>query len=173
MMAQEKIKEFDSNEVKKRIVQSRVRLLMNHAFFGNMATRLIIKDATDWCPTAATDGKHLYYNKNFLGALPDPELDFVIAHEVLHCVYDHFDRRATRDGQYWNMAGDYVINNDLKKQGVGQMPSVGLWDPKYDEKYTEEIYDDLYARQVDKQETLDMHIDQLVEELEKNGRISS
>ena len=47
MMAQEKIKEFDSNEVKKRIVQSRVRLLMNHSFFCNMATRLIIKDATD------------------------------------------------------------------------------------------------------------------------------
>jgi len=162
-------KEFDTNEVKKRIVQSRVRLLMNHAFFGNMATRLIIKDATDWCPTAATDGKHLYYNKNFLGALPDEELDFVIAHEVMHCVYDHFDRRATRDPQYWNMAGDYVINNDLKNQGVGKMPEVGLWDPMYHEKYTEEIYDDLYARQVEKQETLDMHLDQLIDQMEKNG----
>lgn len=166
---QKQIKEYDSNEVKKRIVQSRVRLLMNHAFFGNMATRLLIKDATDWCPTAATDGKHLYYNKNFLGALPDEELDFVIAHEVLHCVYDHFDRRATRDPQYWNMAGDYVINNDLKNQGVGKMPEVGLWDPKYHEKYTEEIYDDLYTRQVDKQQTLDMHIDQLLDQIEKNG----
>ena len=55
-----KIKEYDAEEVKKRIVQSRVRLLLNHPFFGNLATRLLIKDATDWCPTAATDGKHLY-----------------------------------------------------------------------------------------------------------------
>ena len=164
---QKQIKEYDSNEVKKRIVQSRVRLLMNHAFFGNMATRLLIKDATDWCPTAATDGKHLYYNKNFLGALPDEELDFVIAHEVLHCVYDHFDRRATRDPQYWNMAGDYVINDDLKNQHIGKMPEVGLWDPSYSDKYTEEIYEDLYARQVEKQETLDMHMDKLIEEMEK------
>ena len=78
MMAQEKIKEFDSNEVKKRIVQSRVRLLMNHAFFGNMATRLIIKDATDWCPTAATDGKHLYYNKNYSFFSPNLEFCFIV-----------------------------------------------------------------------------------------------
>ena len=35
------------------------------------------------------DGKHLYYNKDFLGAFDDAELDFVIAHEVMHCVYDH------------------------------------------------------------------------------------
>ena len=75
----DKVKEYDSDVVKKRIVQSRVRLLLNHPFFGNLATRLIIKDASDWCPTAATDGRHLYYNKDFLGAFDDPELDFVIA----------------------------------------------------------------------------------------------
>ena len=56
----DKVKEYDSDVVKKRIVQSRVRLLLNHPFFGNLATRLIIKDASDWCPTAATDGRHLY-----------------------------------------------------------------------------------------------------------------
>ena len=166
---EDKIKEYDSEEVKKRIVQSRVRLLLNHPFFGNLATRLLIKDATDWCPTAATDGKHLYYNRNFLGAFEDPELDFIIAHEVMHCVYDHIERRATRDAQYWNMAGDYRINDDLKKQNIGRMPKVGLHDPRYEENYTDEIYQDLYANQKDKKQTLDMHIDQLLEELEKNG----
>ncbi len=164
-----KIKEYDAEEVKKRIVQSRVRLLLNHPFFGNLATRLLIKDATDWCPTAATDGKHLYYNKDFLGAFDDAELDFVIAHEVMHCVYDHIDRRATRDAQYWNMAGDYRINDDLKKQGIGRMPKVGLHDSKYEENYTDEIYQDLYSNQKDKKQTLDMHIDQLLDKLEEQG----
>ena len=115
MQTQTKQKEYDSEQVKRSIVQSRVRLLLNHPFFGNLATRLLIKDATDWCPTAAVDGKHLYYNKNFLGALDEKELDFVIAHEVMHCVYDHLERRNTKDPQYWNMAGDYVINRDLIK----------------------------------------------------------
>ena len=164
-----KIKEYDSEEVKKRIVQSRVRLLLNHPFFGNLATRLLIKDASEWCPTAATDGKHLYYNKDFLGAFDDAELDFVIAHEVMHCVYDHIDRRATRDAQYWNMAGDYRINDDLKKQGIGRMPKVGLHDHKYEENYTDEIYQDLYSNQKDKKQTLDMHIDELLDRLEKEG----
>ena len=166
----DKVKEFDSDVVKKRIVQSRVRLLLNHPFFGNLATRLIIKDASDWCPTAATDGRHLYYNKDFLGAFDDPELDFVIAHEVLHCVYDHMERRGSRQADYWNMAGDYVINRDLKDQHIGRMPKVGLYDDKYRENYTDEIYDDLFTKQKKVQKTLDMHIDELVKKIDENQK---
>ena len=169
----EQVKEYDSEEVKKRIVQSRVRLLLNHPFFGNLATRLLIKDATEWCPTAATDGKHLYYNKDFLGAFDDAELDFVIAHEVMHCVYDHIDRRGTRQADYWNMAGDYVINRDLKMHNVGRMPKVGLYDDRYRENYTDEIYDDLHQNQKEVQQTLDMHIDKLLEEMEKQDNEGS
>ena len=168
--AVKKVETFDADEVQKRIVHSRVRLLLNHPFFGNLATRLIIKDASDWCPTAATDGKHLYFNKDFLGALDNEELDFVIAHEVLHCVYDHFVRRETRDGQYWNMAGDYVINKDLKEQGIGRMPKVGLYDPQYHDMYSEEIYDDLFKNKKEVKATLDMHIDQLIDEMKKQGK---
>ena len=169
----EQIKEYDSEEVKKRIVQSRVRLLLNHPFFGNLATRLVIVDATEWCPTAATDGKHLYYNKDFLGAFDDAELDFVIAHEVMHCVYDHIDRRGTRQADYWNMAGDYVINRDLINQNVGRMPKVGLYDDRYRENYTDEIYDDLHQNQKKVKQTLDMHIDKLLEEMEKQDQEGS
>jgi len=165
-----KQKEYDSEQVKRNIVQSRVRLLLNHPFFGNLATRLIIKDATDWCPTAAVDGKHLYYNKNFLGALNDNELDFVIAHEVMHCVYDHMERKATRDAQYWNMAGDYVINRDLVNQGIGVMPKEGLFDRQYNDMYTDEIYDHLMETQPPVKQTLDMHIDKLLDEMDKKEK---
>ena len=47
-------------EVLDKIIVARVGLLLRHPFFGNMATRLIIKECDDWCPTAATDGRHLY-----------------------------------------------------------------------------------------------------------------
>ena len=38
-----------------KIVVARVGLLLRHPFFGNMATRLKIEDASEWCATAATD----------------------------------------------------------------------------------------------------------------------
>jgi hypothetical protein len=48
-----------------KIVVARVGLLLRHPFFGNMATRLKIEEASDWCMTAATDGRHLYFNREF------------------------------------------------------------------------------------------------------------
>ena len=54
------------DEQRERITIARVQLLMNHAFFGNLATRLRIVEASDWCPTAATDGRHFYYNQYFV-----------------------------------------------------------------------------------------------------------
>ncbi len=49
-------------EVIDKIVVARVGLLLRHPFFGNMATRLQIKECDEWCPTAATDGRNLYFN---------------------------------------------------------------------------------------------------------------
>ena len=70
-------------DVADRIIVARVGLLLRHPFFGNMATRLIVKHCDDWCPTAATDGRHLYYNTQFFNALSNKEIEFVIAHDVV------------------------------------------------------------------------------------------
>ena len=56
-------------EVYDKVVVARVGLLLRHPFFGNMATRLKIQHCDDWCPTAATDGRHLYFNTQFFNAL--------------------------------------------------------------------------------------------------------
>ena len=100
-------------EVQDRIIVARVGLLLRHPFFGNMATRLIVKHCDDWCPTAATDGKHLFYNTQFFNALSNKEIEFVIAHEILHCVFDHIIRREDRDAMIYNIACDYIVNNCL------------------------------------------------------------
>ena len=57
------------SDVADRIIVARVGLLLRHPFFGNMATRLKVENCDDWCPTAATDGKHLFYNTQFFNAL--------------------------------------------------------------------------------------------------------
>ena len=44
-----------------KLTTARVGLLLKAPFFGNMATRMQIIQADDWCPTAATNGKNFYY----------------------------------------------------------------------------------------------------------------
>lgn len=153
-------------EVLDKIIVARVGLLLRHPFFGNMATRLIIKEASDWCPTAATDGRHLYYNTQFFSKMTTKEIEFVIAHEILHCVYDHMTRREDRDPQIHNIAADYIVNNTLVRDNIGTKPAdIPIFqDFKYDGKTSEEVYDEIYKKYDEEElkqlgQLLDEHID--------------
>ena len=132
--------------VREKLVTARVGLLLRASFFGNLATRLKLVNADEWCSTAATDGRHFYYNTRFIEMLKPKEIEFLFGHEVLHCVYDHFGRRGDRDPMLFNIANDYCVNADLKKHRVGEfITSVPcLYDSKYENKSSEEIYDILY-----------------------------
>jgi len=155
-------------QVREKIVGARIALLLKAPFFGNLATRLKIENADDWCPTAATDGRKLYYNSEFLKKMPAKQLEFLIGHEVLHCVYDHMGRRGERDPQLWNIADDYCVNQDLLDQRIGERIPVGLYEPKYRGWSAEEVYDDLY-KNADKIDIDDL-VDKLLDEhLDGNG----
>jgi predicted metal-dependent peptidase len=132
-------------DARERLITARIGLLLRHSFFGNLATRLTLTNADEWCSTAATDGLKFYYNSRFIMMLKPKEVEFLVAHEVLHVVYDHMDRRGTRDPQIWNIADDYAVNADLKRHKVGQFITTVpcLYEQKYDGKPAEEIYDDL------------------------------
>jgi predicted metal-dependent peptidase len=148
-----------SDPVYKEIVTARVKLLFEKPFFGQLAARMVAIEAP-WCKTAATDGRHFYYNREFIKGLNKAELLFLIGHEVLHCVYDHLGRRGGRDPKIWNMANDYIVNWTLKDQQVGQMPSMGLYDPKYtDDMHSEELYELLKKNSVTIKMPLDEHLD--------------
>ena len=133
-------------EVRETLVTARVGMLLRASFFGNLATRLKLVNADEWCSTAATDGRNFYYNTRFIKMLKAKEVEFLFGHEVLHCVYDHFGRRGDRDPQLWNVANDFCVNADLKKHKVGEfITSVPcLYDSKYDGMSSEEVYDHLY-----------------------------
>jgi predicted metal-dependent peptidase len=156
-------------EVADRIIIARVGLLLRHPFFGNMATRLIVKNCDDWCPTAATDGRHLYYNTQFFNAMSNKEIEFVIAHEILHCVFDHLGRREDRNPILYNIAADYIVNNTLMRDRIGEMVKIVscYQDFKYEGWTSEAVYDDLFKQQEEKGEEylkqlgemLDEHVD--------------
>ena len=134
-----------------------------------MATRLIVKHCDDWCPTAATDGKHLFYNTQFFNALSNKEIEFVIAHEILHCVFDHIIRREDRDAMIYNIACDYIVNNTLVRDKIGEpVKMIQIYqDWKYDGWQSEAVYDDIYKKAEENGkkfleqmgELLDEHID--------------
>ena len=132
-------------QARERLVTARIGLLLRHSFFGNLATRLQLINADEWCSTAATDGLKFYYNSRFIMMLKPKEVEFLVGHEVLHVVYDHMGRRGTRDPQIWNIADDYCVNADLKRHKVGQFITTVpcLYEQKYDGKPAEEVYDDL------------------------------
>lgn len=149
-----------------KIVVARIGLLLRHPFFGNMATRLKIQDATDWCPTAATDGRHIFYNRDFFEKLSNKEIEFVVAHEILHNVFDHLTRAESRDKQIWNAAIDYCVNGQLVRDRIGeQVKNIKIFhDPKHYGKSAEQVYDEIYETMDEDQlvalgQALDEHID--------------
>ena len=175
VMKQEKTKKVDKervytsqekNKVIEKLTTARVGLLLKHPFFGNLATRMKLVDASDWCSTLATDGRTFYYNVGFVDALTPKQAEFGFAHEVLHNVFDHMGRRDSRDPQLSNIAADYAANQILKDERIGEVPDfIKIFqDDKYRGWSYESIYDDLYekAEKIDINqlgELLDEHLD--------------
>jgi predicted metal-dependent peptidase len=151
-------------DIREKLITARVGLLLRASFFGNLATRLKLVNADEWCPTAATDGRNFYYNSRFVDMLKPKEIEFLFGHEVLHCVYDHFGRRGDRDPQLFNIANDYCVNADLKKHRVGEFITTVpcLYDSKYQDMSSEEIYDILYenAEKIDIGSLIDKMLDE-------------
>lgn len=139
------------NKCNRRILLSRMRILMNHGFYGLllMHMRFALDSSID---TAATDGMKIYFSPDFMEELSDSELDFVLMHEIMHVALCHCFRGLEHDQQLFNIACDIVVNSNIlysnnmdvksitiSKYGVS-MNKTPLNDDGY--KYTaEEVYD--------------------------------
>ena len=131
-----------------KLTTARVGLLLKTPFFGNMATRMRLVEADEWCPTAATNGRDFYYNTKFVQKLSEKKLEFLFAHEICHCVFDHFGRVGSRDRQLSNIAQDFAVNQILVDERIGdKITEVKICqDNKYRGLAWEEIYDQLWEQ---------------------------
>ena len=131
-----------------KLTTARVGLLLKAPFFGNMATRMQLIEADEWCPTAATNGRNFYYNTKFVQKLSVKKLEFLFGHEICHCVFDHFGRVGSRDRQLSNIAQDYAVNQILVDERIGEkITEVKIcYDQKYRGMAWEEIYDELWEK---------------------------
>lgn len=156
----------EKNKILEKLITARVGLLLRHPFFGNLATRMKLIDASDWCSTLATDGRNFYYSNDFVNKLTAKEAEFGFAHEVLHNVFDHMGRRDFREPQLANIAADYAANQILKDERIGDVPKfIKIYqDNKYRGWSYEQIYEDVEknAIKIDMSslgELLDDHLD--------------
>jgi len=162
---------------REKLTTARIGLLLKAPFFGQLATRMTLTNADEWCSTAATDGRKFYYNSEFVNKMPLKQLEFLVGHEILHAVYDHMGRRGDRMPRLSNIAADYCVNQDLVEQRIGEKISVVpiLYDSKFKGWSYEEVYDHLYENsdkinldQLEKM-LLDDHLEEEGEGDDKDG----
>lgn len=94
----------------RRMTEERALLIKNNPFFGHLSMGLQLACAP--CKTACTDGSRLIFDPAFAEKLSDQELQFVILHEVLHCVFRHCIRGGLHSVLY-NIACDIVVNSTI------------------------------------------------------------
>lgn len=144
-----KYRNKDGLKTEERLTKSRIKLLTGYPFFGTLALYLELEEADPKkVPTAATDGKKFYYNPDFIDSLEDSEVNWVMAHEVLHPALGHLWRKGTRVHLKFNYAADYAIHDIMQEMAQKhpqdfKMPEFCLYDPAYHEMSAEEIYDKL------------------------------
>lgn len=143
-----------------KVIRARTVLLVSQPFFGCLALHLNLQEVSDpkevvaiWGErkdgkidgTMAVDGTTMYYFPDFVLRMSDQELTGVVAHEVMHCAFQHMTRRNHRDPYWWNVAGDYRINWDLKLGGF-TLPGVPLpWNPTNPSKDKGHLLDKQFA----------------------------
>lgn len=135
------------------VTEALSNLINQQPFIAVVLMELLkIKETTD-VNIAATDSEYIYINPDKFKEYSLPERVFIIAHEVLHAVYQHMergkqyaDRGIGPDFKKYshnkmNRAADYVINGTLANSKIGKMPIEGLHNPHIDENDSaDEVY---------------------------------
>lgn len=152
-------------EEHQRFTEAKTAMLLHQPFFASLLLdrmRMHVGKFPDIFPpgneTAATNGKDIWFDEDFLTSLKLPEAVFLIAHEVGHAMWMHLERFKYYqdmgfDGEKFshelaNVAADYVINDLLVKAHVGDIPQVALHSSQYTcDMQWEEVYRELRKQQ--------------------------
>ena len=160
--------EAHDRNLEDQIAAARTRLILDKPFLGALVLRLELQSADPaWCPTTGTDARKFYYHAQYIDSLKSGELQFVLAHEALHCALSHFARRQHRVKHRWDLACDYAINPILLDEGLTPPPDVMVME-EYRNMSAEEIYPLL--KDNDLSETMDQHLYDKPDKPEEGGK---
>lgn len=108
-----------------RITKFRIACIKKVPFYGNILLSFSHLREDDKASTLYTDGKSIFYNKEFLESLPEEEANFCLLHELFHIMFLHVSRSRGRDSFIWNIAADIVVNFYISQE-MRTLRSVGL-----------------------------------------------
>ena len=123
--------------------------IMAHNKYHSVSPVMMIgkKSVCDKTRTAKTNGRDEVYGRAFVDSLTDPELRFLILHEVYHKMYRHlvtWRHLHKINARRANRACDYVINIKLTdydaKEGFIVMPKCGLIDAQYRDMDSAQVF---------------------------------
>lgn len=139
------------------ISASLLRLRMKSPFFGTLAMFGLFIPITT-ISSAATDGRDIFFNPEFLMSLPSQQQDGVLLHEILHAALLHPLRLREREPQLWNIAADIVVNGMILRQRGFELPPGGLRDEQLEHLSVEEVYELLRATGSDRFQLADLDL---------------
>jgi len=144
------------SDIETKLSAARTRLIIDKPFLGALVLRLpLVAGDPQWCRTTATDARKIFYNPEYIEQLNVEEIQFVLAHEALHCALSHFARRGHRIKMRWDLACDYAINPLLINDGLKPPPNT-LLEKSYNGMTAEEIYP--FIDEFDNNEPMDDHL---------------
>ncbi len=141
--------------VETKLSAARTRLILERPFLGALVLRLPLVEAGDWCKSTATDARAIYYNHDYIAALQPKQVQFMLAHDALHCALSHFARRQHRNKHRWDVACDFAINAMLIGEGM-HPPDDVLFLEQFSGMTAEEIYPML--NEDEDREPVDQHL---------------
>lgn len=103
-------------DIEKEIQRFKMELLRKMPFYGDVIAHIeFVKNKN--IPTAATNGKVIWYNPDFFSGINSGYRNFIIMHEFFHIMLRHGMRNADgeKDAAIWNAACDIIINDMLIK----------------------------------------------------------
>lgn len=127
-------------DIERMVSASLLRLRKESPFFATLALFTTFR-CSELVETAATNGKDVFVNQEFLRSLPVSQVTGLLLHEVLHAALLHPTRRGQREPVLWNIAADIVVNGAIVEQGVFELPPGGVRDKELEHLSAEEIYE--------------------------------
>ncbi|CAK0775280.1 conserved hypothetical protein [Gammaproteobacteria bacterium] len=155
-MADDCLSDQEAAQVRTALSRARTALILDKPFLGALVLRLpMVAADLKWCRTTATDARTFYYNPRYIAALDPSQIQFVLAHEALHCALSHFSRRLHRNQSRWDLACNHAINPLLVRDGLRPPPGWLIME-SFLGMTAEEIYPYIEANDAD--EPMDRHV---------------
>lgn len=140
-----------------KLLEARAHLMRDMRFFGAQAMKLRLQAVENGALPhngfIAVDGQTLFFVPERLIDYSDADLQFIWAHEIMHCAGLHMLRFGSREPMRWNVACDGAINGLLAEYGL-KLPEGAVfneaWKTKKGWLAAEEIYTRLTDKDVEK-----------------------